>query len=169
MVSCHLVDAAPYSCWPVFVTPLNLPPRTLLRPEYIFLALVVSGPKHPGKNLNILMQPLVDEFKTLWEGVDTIDALIKHSFKMRATYLWSVHDFMAYGDFTGCSTHGRLSCPYGYGCLGFQLHNSHKACWFDYHRCFLPMDHVFRKQANAFRKNTRVLDEPPRRLTGEEL
>ena len=162
-------DAAPYSCWPVFVTPLNLPPGTLLRPEYIFLALVVPGPKHPGKNLNILMQPLVDEFKTLWEGVDTIDASIKRSFKMKAAYHWFVHDFMAYGDFAGWSTHGRLSCPCGYCCLGFRLRNGHKACWFDCHRRFLPMDHVFRKQANAFRKNTRVLEEPPRRLIGEEL
>jgi uncharacterized Zn finger protein len=40
------------------------------------------------------MQPLVDELKTLWEGVDTIDASIKCSFKMRAAYLWSVHDFV---------------------------------------------------------------------------
>jgi len=60
------VNAAPYSCWPVFVTPLNLPPGTLLRSEYIFLALVVSGPAHPGRKLNILMQPLVDEFQKLW-------------------------------------------------------------------------------------------------------
>jgi hypothetical protein len=48
-------DVAPYSCWPVFMTLLNLPPRTLLRPEYIFIALVIPGPKHHGKNLNILM------------------------------------------------------------------------------------------------------------------
>jgi hypothetical protein len=33
------VNVAPYSCWPFFVTPLNLPPGTLLRSEYIFLAL----------------------------------------------------------------------------------------------------------------------------------
>ena len=158
------INAAPYSCWPVFVTPLNLPPGTLLRPEYIFLALIVPGPKHPGKKLNVLMQPLVDELQTLWEGVDTIDASTKRSFKMKAAYLWSVHDFMAYGDFAGWSTHGRLSCPYGYGCMGFLLKNGHKACWFDRHRRVLPTDHVFRQQANAFRKNTRVLDEPPRRL-----
>jgi hypothetical protein len=31
--------------------PLNLPPGILLRPEYIFLTLVVPGPKHPGKKV----------------------------------------------------------------------------------------------------------------------
>jgi len=31
------------------------------------------------------------------------------------------------------------------------------------------MDHEFRTQRNAFRKDTIVLDEPPRKLTGEEI
>jgi hypothetical protein len=53
------------------------------------------------------------------------------------------------------STHGRLACPCGYVCRGFQLRNGHKACWFDCHGRFLPIDHEFRKQANAFRKNTK--------------
>jgi len=122
------INAAPYSCWPVFVTPLNLPPGTLLRHEYIFLSLVIPGPEHPDKKLNIRMQPLVDEFKKLWEGVEVYDDSVKRKFTMRAIYLWSVHDFMAYGDFGGWSTHGRLACPCGYGCNGFQLRNGHKAC-----------------------------------------
>ena len=75
------LTAATYSCWPVFVTPLNLPPGVLLRPEYIFLALVVPGPKHPGTKLNILMQPLVDELHQLWRGLNTWDALVKHTFQ----------------------------------------------------------------------------------------
>ena len=98
------MNVAPYSCWPVFVTPLNLPPGTLLRSEYIFLALVIPGPEHPGRKLNILMQPLVDEFQELWKGVTTWDASLKEEFTMRGIYLWSVHDFMAYGDFSGWST-----------------------------------------------------------------
>uniref|UniRef100_A0A0A8ZBE8 Uncharacterized protein n=1 Tax=Arundo donax TaxID=35708 RepID=A0A0A8ZBE8_ARUDO len=111
------------------------------------------------------MQPLVDEFQKLWEGVEAYDASIKRKFTMRAIYLWSVHDFMAYRDFAGWSTHGRLACPCGYGCQGFQLHNGHKACWFDCHKRFLPQNHQFRKHANGFRKNIRVFDETPRRLT----
>ena len=165
------MNAAPYSCWPVFVTPLNLPPGVIMKSEYIFLALVVPGPEHPGKKLNILMQPLVDELLSLWEGVDeTWDASRKQKFKMRAAYLWSIHDFPAYGNFSGWSTHGRLACPV---CLcdsnAFNLRNGRKACWFDCHRRFLPRDHEFRSQANAFRNNTVVHEEPPRLLTGEEV
>jgi hypothetical protein len=164
------INAAPYSCWPVFVTPMNLPPGFIMKTEYIFLALVVPGPEHPGKNLNILMQPLVDELLSLWKGVQTYDASRKKDFTMRVAYLWSIHDFPAYGNFSGWSTHGKLACPV---CLGdtksFQLRNGRKACWFDCHRHFLPADHPFRFEANAFRKDTVMHDEPPRHLTGEEI
>jgi hypothetical protein len=163
------LNAAPYSCWPIFVTPLNLPPGTLLRHEYIFLSLVIPGLEHPDKKLNILMQPLVDELQELWVGVNSWDASVKKEFKLRVAYLWSIHDFMAYGDFARWSTHGRLACTYGYGCKGFTLRNGNKACWFDCHKRFLPIHHEFRQQANAFRKNTRVFYEPPSRLIREEM
>lgn len=149
--------------------PIKSAPGTLLRPEYIFLALVVPGPEHPGRKLNILMQPLVDEFQKLWDGVQTWDASLKQNFTMKAMYLWSVHDFVAYGDFVGWSTHGRLACPYEYDCRGFTLRHGRKPSWFDCHRRFLPKSHVFRKQANSFWKNTKVFDDPPRRLTREEI
>ncbi|XP_040381108.1 uncharacterized protein LOC107304359 [Oryza brachyantha] len=135
------IIVASYSCWPVFISPLNLPRGILLRAEYIFLALVISGPEHPGKKLSILMQPLVDDLLKLWEGVETWDATRKERFNMRVAFLWSVHDCPAYGNFAAWSTHG----------------------------VFFPRDHEFRFQSNAFRKNTIVLDEAPRILTGEEL
>jgi hypothetical protein len=34
------LGVAPYTCWPIFVAPLNLPPGVLLKPEYIFLSLM---------------------------------------------------------------------------------------------------------------------------------
>jgi hypothetical protein len=162
--------AASYSCWPVFVFPYNLPPGVAMRPEYIFLSLVIPGPEHPGKNFSVFMQPVIDELQTLKVGVETWDASIKKRFTMKAAYLWSIHDFPALGMFAGWSTHGLLAC---HRCLGdtkaFRLTKGGKACWFDCHRRFLPMDHEFRTQRNAFRKDTIVLDEPPRKLTGEEI
>jgi len=166
----YSLTAASYSCWPVFVIPYNLPPGVAMRPENIFLSLVIPGPEHPGKNLSVLMQPLVDELQILKEGVETWDASLKQKFNMRAAYLWSIHDFPALWMFVGWSTHGMLAC---HRCLGdtnaFRLPKGGKASWFDCLRHFLPMDHEFRTQSNAFRKDTIVLDEPPRKLTGEEI
>lgn len=45
--------------------------------------------------------------------------------------------------------------------------NGIKACCFDCYRLFLPIDHEFRTQENAFRKATVLTDERPRRLTEE--
>ena len=42
-----------YSCWPVFVIPLNLPPALCMREENIFLSLVILGPEHTYYTLQI--------------------------------------------------------------------------------------------------------------------
>jgi hypothetical protein len=44
------MSASLYSCWPVFVIPLNLPLRVLMQRKTIFLSLVIPGPGYPGKN-----------------------------------------------------------------------------------------------------------------------
>ena len=116
------------------------------------------------------MQPLADELMQLWAGAETWDAYHKVNFPMKAAFLWSVHDFPAFGMFAGWSTHGKLACP---ECMSdskaFTLQYGQKPCWFDCHRRFLPPDHEFRFQANSFRKDTIVLEGPPRHLTGEEV
>jgi hypothetical protein len=40
---------------------------------------------------------------------------------------------------------------------------------FDCHRCFLPLDHPFRLDSDAFNKANIVLEGPPRRLSGLEI
>lgn len=161
---------AQYSCWPVFIIPLNLPPALCMKDENIFLSLVIPGPNHPGKNLNVFMRPLVDEFKQAWQGVVTYDSSVKQNFNMRAAYHTSIHDGPALAMFSGWSTHGGLSCQ---ECMAdihtTWLPNGHKYSWFDCHRRFLPPNHPFRGQRNAFSKDTVMHDLPPRRLTGEEV
>lgn len=53
--------ASPYSCWPVFVIPLNLPPSLIMQKNNIFLSLLIPGPKYPGKNYSVFIEPLVDD------------------------------------------------------------------------------------------------------------
>jgi DNA-directed RNA polymerase subunit RPC12/RpoP len=45
----HSTDSHPYSCWLVLVIPYNLPPDKCLKEGFIFLTLVISGPKEPKK------------------------------------------------------------------------------------------------------------------------
>jgi hypothetical protein len=44
----------------------NLPPNKCLKEGFIFLALVILGPKELRKKMNIFLRPLVEELKELW-------------------------------------------------------------------------------------------------------
>jgi len=138
--------------------------------EFMLLCLIIPGPEHPGPRINVMLQPLIEELKKLWEGVEAYDCDKKQRFNLRATYLWSVHDFKAYGIFARWSVNGNLTCPIcGKDTDCFRLVFGGKICYFDCHRCFLPLDHIFREQSNAFRKDTIVTKGPPKRLIGEEI
>ena len=82
------LTVAQYSCWPVFVIPLNLPPRQIMQRKNIFLTLIVPGPNYLGKNMNVYMQPLKDELQEGWDnGFKTYDAFSKINFIMCAWYM----------------------------------------------------------------------------------
>jgi hypothetical protein len=41
---------------------------------FMFLTMMISGPKNPGKKLDVFLRPLIDELKNLWSvGVETYD------------------------------------------------------------------------------------------------
>ncbi|KAG8382892.1 hypothetical protein BUALT_Bualt05G0126500 [Buddleja alternifolia] len=167
----HNQGSRPYSCWPVIVTPYNLPPWMCMDRPYMFLTLLVPGPKSPGRSLDVYLQPLIDELKTLWDvGVETYDVSRKQNFQMKATLMWTISDFPAYGMLSGWSTHGKLACPY---CMNhiksFRLKHGRKPCFFYCHRQFLPLDHSYRYQKDNFTKGRIEIDEPPIRSTGDEV
>jgi hypothetical protein len=73
----------------------------------MFLALIVPDPKDPVTKINVFMQPLIEELKLLWQGVEAYESHLKCSFTLRMAYLWSIHDLLAYGIFlAGASTAG---------------------------------------------------------------
>ena len=94
--------ASSYSCWLVFVIPYNLPPALCMKYEFIFLCLIIPGPDYPGKKLNVMLKPLIEELKELWKGVKAYDVFKRPKFNLRVAYLWSVHDFPASIYFFGC-------------------------------------------------------------------
>jgi hypothetical protein len=103
-------NATSYSCWPVFVVPYNLPSSLCMKYEFMFLCLIVPGLDHPGPKLNMMLKPLIDELKELWNRVEAYVSYKKQKFTLRAAYLWLIHDFMAYNIFAGWSVHERLTC-----------------------------------------------------------
>jgi hypothetical protein len=66
-------SAASYSCWPVFAITYNLLLALGMKYEHMFLCLIVPGPDSTGPQLNVMMQPLIEEFRQLWVGVEAYD------------------------------------------------------------------------------------------------
>ncbi|GKA73952.1 transposon protein, CACTA, En/Spm sub-class [Tanacetum coccineum] len=56
-----------YSIWPVFVVPYNLPPWKCMKDPYMFMSMLILGPKTPT-NIDVYLQPLIDELNDLWGG-----------------------------------------------------------------------------------------------------
>ncbi|XP_019158513.1 PREDICTED: uncharacterized protein LOC109155282 [Ipomoea nil] len=160
-----------YSSWPVILTTYNLPPWMCMKEEYMFLTVLVPGPKNPKEKIDVFLQPLIVELNQLWEvGVQTYDISKKQNFQMRAALMWTVSDFPAYSMLSGWSTAGRLACPY---CMdksdAFTLKHSGKQSWFDNHRKFLPPNHPFRRNKTAFFKNRAVTTEAPPVRSGYDI
>ncbi|KAK2444001.1 hypothetical protein QL285_015063 [Trifolium repens] len=159
-------SATPYSCWPVIVTPYNLPPDMCMTKPYMFLSCIIPGPSNPTDGIDVYLQPLIDDLKRLWIGESTYDIAKKENFTMRAALMWTINDFPAYGMLSGWSTHGKLACPH---CMehtkSFNLKKGGKASWFDCHRRFLPANHQFRRKKNFFKLETTETDGPPPKIT----
>ncbi|XP_057779781.1 uncharacterized protein LOC130998378 [Salvia miltiorrhiza] len=160
-----------YSSWPVIVTPYNLPPWMCMKEQYMFLTVLVPGPRNPKEKLDVFLQPLISELIQLWNvGAPTYDVSMKQNFQMRAALLWTVSDFPAYSMLSGWSTAGRLACPH---CMtetdSFTLSHSAKQSWFHNHRKFLPMNHSFRRDRKNFLKNKIITAVAPQVRSGEEI
>jgi hypothetical protein len=137
--------------------PYNLAPNKCLKEGFIFLTLVIPGPKESRKQMNIYLCLLTEELKELWHGVDAYDNYLKCRFNLRAAYLWSIHDYLTYGKFTGWCVHGRLNCPV---CMdesdAFRLQHGRKVSFFNCHQRFLPFSHEFRGDKESFKKGKSI-------------
>jgi hypothetical protein len=59
--------------------------------------MLIPGPKFPGVNIDVYLQPLIDKLKELWvDGVETWDDKEKKNFSMSALLLWTINDFLSH-------------------------------------------------------------------------
>ncbi|XP_071729888.1 uncharacterized protein [Rutidosis leptorrhynchoides] len=158
-----------HSTWHVVLMPYNLPPWLCMKNPFLFLTLLIPRPSAPGNNIDIYMQPLVDELKELWDtGVNTYDTSNKSNFTLHNGLIWTVTDFPPYANLSGWSTKGKLAFP---SCLkltrSIRLSNSHKDIFMAHHR-WLELLHAFRMDKDSF-DGTEEHEGRPRCLTGEQV
>ncbi|KAK9062153.1 hypothetical protein SSX86_019339 [Deinandra increscens subsp. villosa] len=165
----HKSLSSKHSCWPVTLITYNLPSYLCMSRKFIMLTLLISGPKQPGNNIDVYLAPLIADLKLLWEtGVRTFDAYKKEYFNLRAVLLWTINDFPAYGNLSGCVTKGYNACPICSDNTCSQwLPKSRKVCFLG-HRRFLSPKHPLRKRKKDF-NNEQENDVPKKPLSGEEI
>ncbi|XP_021745384.1 uncharacterized protein LOC110711314 isoform X2 [Chenopodium quinoa] len=158
-----------HSTWPVVLINYNLPPWLCLKPEFLMLSLLIPGPTSPGNDIDVYLQPLVQELKDLWDyGLDTYDAEKRQTFKMHAALQSTTSDFPGYAMLSGWSTKGKFACPYyHYETDHHHLSNSNKSCYLAHHR-WLDENHPWRHDMVSFNgeKEERTSPDP---LTGDQI
>ncbi|KAL0560503.1 hypothetical protein IC582_000908 [Cucumis melo] len=144
-----------YSCWPVVMVIYNLPPWLCMKRNFMMLSILISGPKQPGDDIGIY-------------GVQCYDAYSEELFNLRTVLLWTINDFSAYGNLSGCSVKGYKACPICEdNTSSIRLKYGKKMAYLG-HRKFLPHNHPFRRQKKSF-NGQRELGSIPEPLFGEVI
>ncbi|KAH0754685.1 hypothetical protein KY290_024955 [Solanum tuberosum] len=155
-----------YSMWPVILFPYNLPPWKCFTDPFMMMSLLIPGPQAPGKDIDVYLQPLVNELKELWsDGVETFDASTGECFKMHAAVLWTINDFPAYANLSGWSTKGYMACPTcNKDALSQKVRS--KICYMG-HRRYLKPSHAWRRSMKFDGKVEKRLK--PKDLSGDDV
>ncbi|KAG8493340.1 hypothetical protein CXB51_010684 [Gossypium anomalum] len=85
-----------YSTWPVVLVSYNLPPWICMKQSSFILSMIIPGEKGPGNDIDIYLQPLIEELKQLWSGVETYEWLYngkKFSYMGHRRWLDGNHKF----------------------------------------------------------------------------
>ncbi|GJQ99368.1 putative transposon, En/Spm-like protein [Tanacetum coccineum] len=98
-----------HSVWIILSVIYNLPPWLCMKRKFIMLSVLIS--RYPGNDIDVFLEPLVDDLHTLFEtGVDTYDASTKENFNLRAVVLWTINDYPTLGTLCGCPYSGFNGC-----------------------------------------------------------
>ncbi|GKA88420.1 putative transposon, En/Spm-like protein [Tanacetum coccineum] len=138
-----------HSVWPILTVIYNLPPWLCMKRKFIMLSVLISG--YLGNDIDVFLEPLVDDLHTLFEtGVDTYDASTNDNFNLCVVVLWTINDYLVLGTLCGCPYSGFKGCVVcGKDTNCVRLSASSKQSYVG-HRRYLPYYHPFRKQKKAF-------------------
>ncbi|KAL6335840.1 hypothetical protein AAG906_040561 [Vitis piasezkii] len=154
--------------WPDFASePRNL--RLAISADVYDAIFINIGSTTTGNDIDVYLAPLLDDLKMLWDvGVECYDVHQQEVFTLRAVLLWTINDFPAYGNLSGCVVKGYFACPIcGEDTFSHRLKHGKKNSYTG-HRRFLPCNHPFRKQKKAF-NGKQEFSSPPQPLSGEEI
>jgi hypothetical protein len=82
-----------HNTWPVVLTIYNIPTYLCQKRKYLFLIVLVFGPKQPGIDIDVFLEPVMQEFKRLWRYWEPMyDAFRQEEFTLRAIIFVTIND-----------------------------------------------------------------------------
>jgi hypothetical protein len=151
----------------------NLPPWLSTKKFFMILALLIPGKQSVTLEVfDVYLEPLVEEFLELWEGVQTYDVtqdVGSRTFTVRGVILWTIHDFLGYGTVGGFAHQGYVACPWCGSDLGAQHSIELGKQTYGATRRWLPLDHKYRSLHMKDHFNGEVENRPkPRPITVDD-
>lgn len=131
-----------YSMWPIFLIPYNIPPWECMEQSNFMMGLLIPGPQCPRKDIDVFLEPLIEELLELWKGVRPFDAFSGKTFDLHAAVIWCIHDYPALSTLSGRVTRAYYACVHcDKNPCSKRIRN--KICYIG-HRRFLARDHPWR-------------------------
>jgi hypothetical protein len=83
----------PHSTWSVIMCIFNLPPWLCHKRKYLLLTTLISGPKQAGIDIDVFLEPLMEEMQKFWEhGVNVWDECNKQHLNLKAIIFYTIND-----------------------------------------------------------------------------
>ncbi|XP_074347298.1 uncharacterized protein LOC141686143 [Apium graveolens] len=127
-----------------------------------------DGPTEPGNDIDVFLQPLIEDLQQLWLGKQVYDAYKRDSFLLRGILLWTISDYPALGNLPGNVIKGYNACTVCVDNTKATRLVHYRKTVVMRHRRWLPRYHPYRKQKTAF-DNTVEKDVAPIPLIGEQV
>ena len=126
--------------------------------RFCLLSLLIPSPKKPGNDIDVYLEPFVNELNLTWdEGARTYDAHSRSFFNMKAILMWVIHDFPAYGNMVACTTKGFCACSICGRNTGSMYLKYSRKCVYMGHRRYLPINHNYRSQKDHLMVSLSIL------------
>jgi hypothetical protein len=83
-----------HNTWLVILTIYNLPPWLYQKRRYLLLTMIISRPRQLGNDIDVFLEPLMEDMKILWEDrVKMMDASLKKDFTLKAIIFVTITDY----------------------------------------------------------------------------
>ena len=83
-----------------------------MKQSNFILSLLIPGPKAPCSDMDVFLEPLVDDMVEMFVyGVRTYDASKREPFQLHAAIVCTISNFPGLGYLVACVTSRKLACP----------------------------------------------------------